>query len=496
MAATKAEFIELECGSRDLCHLGKNFQTPVSTPGTSTINDPFPEILARNNSASTAAIIPKNESALPPADTGMQAWCFLLAAFLVDAMVWSFPFTYGVFLESYLSDETYVRQPHAEVLLPLIGTICTGIMYCSSPVLYPLMIRFPRCRRPAIWSGAILCAASLLAASFTTKVSSLVALQGVMYAIGGSLIYSPTMLYMSEWFIRLRGTASGVVFAGTATGGLVFPLVFPKIIASHGVPKTLRILAVVIACALLPVLPFIKGRLPHTRVQGPAPRASNHDWLKNPSFWLYIVVDLVQGFGHFMPIVWLPTFAKALNLSSLQSAATLAALNGATMIGGLSMGYLSDQLNSWVLTLCSLVFTALATFVLWGVLGNTFAGLIAYGLVYGFVAGSFSSLWASFARVYANEEPGLSTTIFGYMVLCRGIGNVLSTPIATALIGAQALSRAQNLATGFAVGGGKYQSMIIYSGSCFAGAAGLSLFGWRTESWALRRIRREVNSTL
>ena len=77
------------------------------------------------------------------------------------------------------------------------------------------------------------------------------------------------------------------------------------------------------------------------------------------------------------------------------------------------------------------------------------------------------------------------------MILSRGIGNVLSTPIATALTGAHALST--SLASGYAVAGGKYGGMIIYSGSCFAGAAGLALFGWKTDSWALRRVRLNTN---
>ena len=149
---------------------------------------------------------------------------------------------------------------------------------------------------------------------------------------------------MNEWFIRLRGTATGIMFAGTAAGGLILPLAFPRIIAKYGAPKTLRYFAVAMAAMLLPVLPYIKGRLP-ARVYGPAPRSSNRDWLRNPSFWLYTVVNLIQGFAYFMPIVWLPSecgqdgfvtgwlmgvaaFASDLSLDSLQSAAVLAALNG------------------------------------------------------------------------------------------------------------------------------------------------------------------------
>ena len=120
------------------------------------------------------------------------------------------------------------------------------------------------------------------------------------------LLYFPTIFYMNEWFFRLRGTASGIVFAGTAAGGLILPLVFPPLITKYGAPKTLSIFSVAIACLLLPVIPYIKGRLP-PRVYGPAPRASNRGWLTNPSFWLYTAVNLIQGFGYFMPVVWLPS---------------------------------------------------------------------------------------------------------------------------------------------------------------------------------------------
>ncbi|KAL1743086.1 major facilitator superfamily domain-containing protein [Schizophyllum fasciatum] len=431
---------------------------------------------------STATV---NESALYPADRGIHAWLFMVAAFFIEAIAWSFPFSYGVFLESYLDNPVYASQKNAASLLPLVGTISSGIQYCSGPFLYPIIIRYPRMRLPAVWIGATLCAVSLFAASYTTQIVTLVALQGVLYAIGGALLYTPTILFMSEWFIRLRGTASGIIFAGTSVGGLILPLVFPPVIAKHGAPYTLRIFAISIACMLLPLLPFNKGRLPITKVRGPAPRAKDRDFLKNWSFWIYMIVDLIQGFGYFMPIVWLPTFASDLSLSSLQSAIALAALNGASVIGGLYMGYLSDRWNAWALALGSLFATALATFILWGVLGSTFAGLIAFGIVYGIVAGGFSTLWTTFARTYAKEEPGLSSTLFGYISMCRGIGNVLSTPIATALIGKSA--QAMVGSTGFAVGDGRFGSMIIYSGTCFAGAAGLAVFGWRSDMWALRR---------
>jgi MFS transporter, MCT family, solute carrier family 16 (monocarboxylic acid transporters), member 10 len=71
----------------------------------------------------------------------------------------------------------------------------------------------------------------------------------------------------------------------------------------------------------------------------------------------------------------------------------------------------------------------------------------------------------------------LNTTLFGFLLLSRGIGNVLSTPISTALFqgGGSSIHVPK---VGFDVDGGKYQKMIVYVGTCFAGAAVVSAAGW------------------
>ena len=95
---------------------------------------------------------------------------------------------------------------------------------------------------------------------------------------------------------------------GTAVGGLVIPLIIPRIIAVHGAAVTLRYLSIAIGIALIPCYPFLKGRLPIARVQGPGVRRpSDRSWLTNTSFWLVLAVNTVQSFGYFVPILWLPS---------------------------------------------------------------------------------------------------------------------------------------------------------------------------------------------
>lgn len=55
--------------------------------------------------------------------------------------------------------------------------------------------------------------------------------------------------------------------------------------------------------------------------------------------------------------------------------------------------------------------------------------------------------------------------MLAYMMLGRGVGNVLSTPISASLLGGDA----------------RFGSMITYVGCCFAGATVISGAGWTLE---------------
>jgi hypothetical protein len=137
------------------------------------------------------------------------------------------------------------------------------------------------------------------------------------------------------------------LYPGTAAGGLLLPLSLPRLMSKYGPSKTLRILAVGTTILLFPLLPFLKGRLPQTRVriQGPVPRGASgtRNWMKDKLFWIFLVVNTLQGFAYFIPIIYLPStcnnspttstyrslaFANDLHISSSNSAVTLAMLNG------------------------------------------------------------------------------------------------------------------------------------------------------------------------
>jgi hypothetical protein len=54
--------------------------------------------------------------ALPNADTSKEAWLYLAASFMVEALVWGFAFTFGLFQEYYSSHALFSSSNNIAVI--------------------------------------------------------------------------------------------------------------------------------------------------------------------------------------------------------------------------------------------------------------------------------------------------------------------------------------------------------------------------------------------
>jgi hypothetical protein len=83
---------------------------------------------------------PLNAPSLPPADTGLQAWLFLLAAFVLEMLVWGFAFTFGIFQSYYAEHDLFKNDAAA---LATVGTAQSGIMYIGMLPMFYSLLKFP-----------------------------------------------------------------------------------------------------------------------------------------------------------------------------------------------------------------------------------------------------------------------------------------------------------------------------------------------------------------
>lgn len=138
-----------------------------------------------------------------------------------------------------------------------------GLAYFVAPFAGFSLQRWPAQRKKASIFGLVLILISLLAASYATSVAQLILTQGVLYGIGGSLLYNPFLFYLDEWFIRRKGMAYGVFFSGTGLAGSFIPAILQWGLDNYGFQLTLQIWALVVVRFGLSLSPLVLYPLSH-----------------------------------------------------------------------------------------------------------------------------------------------------------------------------------------------------------------------------------------
>ncbi|OAG24882.1 hypothetical protein CC77DRAFT_548390 [Alternaria alternata] len=97
-------------------------------------------------------------------------------------------------------------------------------MYLNLIVIFSMLKVWPHLQRWATAGGLLVMCLALSLSSLCNNTIELIVSQGVIYALGGSLTYSPCILYMDEWFDKRKGLAYGIMWAGTGLAGVILQL--------------------------------------------------------------------------------------------------------------------------------------------------------------------------------------------------------------------------------------------------------------------------------
>lgn len=162
-----------------------------------------------NGSNETESITGIEQQSLHPADTGLHAYLFLLSSFILEALIWGFAFTFGIFQQYYSTHPPFNKDVSN---IAVIGTCSMGIIYILSPLVFGLLLGFPKLKRYSSAFGLCVMVPALLGSSFANTTTQLLVSQGIAYAIGASFAYAPLILFMEEWFVKRRGFAFGIMW--------------------------------------------------------------------------------------------------------------------------------------------------------------------------------------------------------------------------------------------------------------------------------------------
>lgn len=108
--------------------------------------------------------------------------------------------------------------------------------------------------------GIVIIAVALVAASSAERVVHLLLTQGIIYGVGGAMLYTPFVIHLGEWFVERKGLACGLLWAGTGISSAVVPPIMEWGLSKYGFRTMLRAWAV---AAVYPKLnqPLVRRRL-------------------------------------------------------------------------------------------------------------------------------------------------------------------------------------------------------------------------------------------
>ncbi len=377
-------------------------------------------------------------------------WWVVLGAFLCMLTGYAVAYSFAAFFGA-LEGEFGARRGE------------TSLVFSISAFLY-FLLGFPAGLiadrtgpRPVVIGGLLLIAVGLVVAAQASSLWQIYLGYGLGVGVGIGLSYVPSVAAVQRWFVRRRGTASGIAVAGIGVGTLIGAPVAHQLIAAVGWRQTYLVLAVVavlgavVAGALVRPAPERYGLTP----DGDPPHPSGvsampagftlGQALRSHPFWAIYTGALLMSFGLFVPFVHLAPYARDVDLGEGFGVLLIVLLGVGSTVGR----FLFASVTSWIgrrLSFGLMYVGAAAMLVMWSQ-SSSAASLVIFALVFGAFYGGFVAI-----------APSLAADYFGGRALGSVIGALYSGVAFGALLGAP-------------VAGYAFDFFGSYSGAILAGAA-------------------------
>lgn len=262
-----------------------------------------------------------------------------------------------------------------------------------------------------------------------------------------------------------------MISASSGATGAIMPFIIKALLDRYGYRTKLWLSALAMVILAGPLIPLFRVRLPVSETV----ILARTDWgfMMKPLFWVYSSAILSQGLGFFYPVVFLPSYATLVGLSSLNGALLLALLSIAQVVGQCALGYLSDKsIPVGILSVICCLVAAMSSFTLWG-LGHSMPLLAVFALIYGFFGFGFGTLRVAMGRAISDDASVVFST-YSIFVFLQGIGNIIVSPISAARI------RPSTDTSMYA--GGSYNGNVWLTGATSIFAA-IIISGWVVETF-------------
>jgi MFS family permease len=264
---------------------------------------------------------------------------------------------------------------------------------------------------------------------------------GLFMGIGGGCCIVPVLSTVPRWFVKRTGMAMGITVAGLGMGGIVLPLLAQWLMSLYGWQKTFLLLGLMAFIIIIPLAQLLrhspqrKGLKPYGEGEtvedkkSLAPQAEGFSFkeaIKTGRFWVFGLIYFCFFFHLQVVTVHIVPYATDVGISAMVAASVLSIIAGVSIIGRLSMGFISDRIGSKLAM--SVCLTIIALILIWLMFAREVWMFYLFAAVFGFAYGGMVPLQTIVpAELFGLRFLGI---IMGSTFLMGTVGGALGAPLA------------------------------------------------------------------
>ncbi|MGE0734533.1 MAG: MFS transporter [Alphaproteobacteria bacterium] len=327
-----------------------------------------------------------------------RGWYVVLGTFTVLFIAFGGAYSFPAFFESFQKEFGATRGE-----VSLVFSIAGLIYFVAGAVTGVIADRIDP--RWVIAPGIVMIGAGLILGSFAEKLWHVYLAYGLGVGFGVGFAYVPSVGPVQRWFVKKRGTASGLAVTGIGAGTLITPIVAAWLIADFSWRTAYLALGIfsiivgVLGTWLIEASPQKRGLAPDgdpapTHAAGtprpPLPGFTIRGAIRQRPFVQLYLAGGIMSLALFVPFVHLAPYAKDHGLSDGLAVLLIGLIGVGSTLGRFVMGGIADRFGRRQ----SLIgmFVGIALIMLYWLIATKFWELALFALVFGACYGGFVAL--------------------------------------------------------------------------------------------------------
>ncbi|KAH8839638.1 hypothetical protein MCOR27_003133 [Pyricularia oryzae] len=417
----------------------------VSVPEDATAghetNNPYPShtISTTSTPFASTAKLPLAAPSCP--DGGVVAWAQVLASFLMNAVGWGYPATFGMYQLHYVSN---MGLPGSQIAW--VGSVQTFLAYALCVVAGRLADA--GYIRSTVSVGSVFVVVGTLATSWAAEYWQILLAQGLCTGLGLGLITTPTLTVVNSYFDSNRSVAVASATAGTGVGSIVFPAVVQLLIPQVGFAWAVRCSALVtlVFCSVGVVLlkPREQPQADHGADAATDEKSSlgliDMGALRERAFLCLAASSFLFFIALYFGFFYLTVIAQQVAHMSPTTCVTLLMINSAVGIPIRPLsGMIADRFPRVLGPVKMFAITVLlvgAAMLAW-IAARSSADMYIFAVGFGIVNGASQSIWPG-ALISITPDPKRLGVRYGMLCVFVAVATLVGPPIAAMIVDAAA----------------------------------------------------------